>query len=111
MTSEDLKGEIYLLDFWASWCSPCVEKFPRLQEIDKECDGRVKVIAVNVDTEENAARAEKIVQQYNLTWDHVMSKMGDSDPLWRNVRQHGRDPYGNSPVRARGQPGSDSVCE
>lgn len=83
VTSEDLEGETYLLDFWASWCSPCVKKFPRLQEIDKECDGRMKVIAVNVDTEENAARAEKIIQQYNLTWDHVMNKMGDSDPLWR----------------------------
>ena len=81
--SRDLKGGTYLLDFWASWCSPCVAKFPKLQELDKKFDGRMQVIAVNVDDKEFAARAEKIIKQYRLTWPHVMNKMGVADPIWK----------------------------
>ena len=37
INSKDLRGEIVMLDFWASWCKPCVSKFPKLQELlDKE---------------------------------------------------------------------------
>lgn len=83
ITSDDLTGETYLLEFWASWCKPCVAKFPILQELDRKYDGRVKVIAVNVDREKDTARAEEMIRQYNLTWPQVMNRKGSSDPLWR----------------------------
>ena len=83
VTSDDLKGETYLMDFWASWCKPCLAGFPKLQELDRKYDGRVKVIAVNVDQETSAANAGKIIKKYDLKWTHIMSGRGDSDPLWR----------------------------
>ena len=83
ITSGELRGKTYLLDFWASWCRPCVAKFPRLQELEREWEGRVKVIAVNVDNEKKAASAERIIGEYELNWAHVMSKSGDDDPLWK----------------------------
>ena len=83
VTSDDLKGETYLMDFWASWCKPCLAGFPKLQELDLKYDGGVKVIAVNVDPETSAANAVKIIKKYDLKWTHIMSGRGDSDPLWR----------------------------
>lgn len=49
--------KIQLLDFWASWCSPCQAMKPVISEIEKELKGQVEVIQINVD--ENQAEASK----------------------------------------------------
>ena len=38
-----------LLDFWAEWCGPCKMIAPILEEISKEYEGRVKVVKLNID--------------------------------------------------------------
>ena len=44
------KGKIVIVDFWASWCGPCKESFPVLNDIQKKyADKDVVVVAVNVD--------------------------------------------------------------
>lgn len=48
---------IKLLDFWAPWCSPCKIMNPIIDEIEKELDGKVEVVRINVD--ENSAEAQK----------------------------------------------------
>ena len=44
-----LKGKIIVVDFWASWCTPCAKSFPVLDELQKKYADRVVVLAVNVD--------------------------------------------------------------
>lgn len=44
-----LNPMIKLLDFWASWCGPCRVMNPIIDEIEKELEGKVEVIRVNVD--------------------------------------------------------------
>jgi thiol-disulfide isomerase/thioredoxin len=45
----DLKGQIVLLNFWGTWCPPCVEEFPHVRELHEEYRDRtdVKVLAVS----------------------------------------------------------------
>lgn len=47
---KDLKGKVVLVDFWASWCGPCKESFPTMNELQKHYGPKgLIIIAVNVD--------------------------------------------------------------
>lgn len=47
---EDLAGRVVLLNFWATWCPPCVEEMPSLQQVaDRLEDEGLAVVAISVD--------------------------------------------------------------
>jgi thiol-disulfide isomerase/thioredoxin len=53
-----LKGKVVLVDFWASWCGPCKESFPWMQQIQNRYgDQGVVVIGVNLDRDRALAEA------------------------------------------------------
>lgn len=59
----DLKGKVVLLDFWASWCGPCKESFPVMDELQQKYGAKgLVILAVNVD--------EKIAAMQDFLKDH-----------------------------------------
>lgn len=54
VTLSDYKGKIVLLNFWATWCSPCIEELPSLVQLQERWkDKGVVVLAVSIDVDEN----------------------------------------------------------
>lgn len=49
--SSQFKGKIKVINFWASWCAPCLEEFPSLIEVMKKLEADVVLIAVSQDSE------------------------------------------------------------
>ncbi len=41
-------GQIYVLEFWATWCGPCIKAMPHVSELSKKYQGKVEFIGVNV---------------------------------------------------------------
>ncbi|GAA4823857.1 TlpA family protein disulfide reductase [Algivirga pacifica] len=59
----------YVINFWATWCKPCVEELPAFQQLDKEYKGRkVKVLLVSLDMKDDkvAERLGKFIQKKDL---------------------------------------------
>ena len=47
----DLRGEILILDFWATWCPPCISEIPHYNELHAEYDGKgVHLIGVTLES-------------------------------------------------------------
>lgn len=81
--SKSLRNKVHLLDFWASWCKPCVEKFSLVKQLSAEFKDGLSIIAVNVDEESALPAARQITEDYRLEWPHVMNGRGEDDPLWK----------------------------
>jgi len=49
----ELRGKIVILNFWASWCNPCVQEFPSMLKLVEKMKGDVVVIALSTDDDKN----------------------------------------------------------
>ncbi len=58
---EDLRGKVVVLEFWATWCGPCVAVIPHLNELAKKFQGR-PVVFLSL-TDEEQARVTKFLQR------------------------------------------------
>lgn len=47
-TLSDHEGEVILLNFWATWCGPCVEEMPAFQKLYEEYGDKISILAVDV---------------------------------------------------------------
>src|ERR1700743_3019010 len=52
INTDKLKGKIVWLEFWATWCSPCISAMPNLQQIQKAYKGKLQVITISAESPE-----------------------------------------------------------
>lgn len=73
---DEYKGQVVVIDFWASWCVPCRRSFPWLDQMqDKYREHGLVVIGVNMDTDLSAARA--FLEEYPVTFRILYDTQGD----------------------------------
>jgi thiol-disulfide isomerase/thioredoxin len=78
----DYPGRIVIVNFWATWCAPCVAEMPSLQRLrDRLGPERAEVIGVNY--QENAARIQPFVERLGLTFPVVRDHDGLLRTAWR----------------------------
>lgn len=91
----DLKGKYVLLDFWGTWCGPCLQSHPALVQLYKRFHGQTYKDAsdfeiVSIAVEANDRNWQYIIQQDQLNWPyHLLASKMFSSPIVSayNVKQ------------------------
>jgi peroxiredoxin len=73
----DFKGKVVVLNFWATWCPPCVEEAPALNRLQQHIASRGGVI-IGVSIDDDPAKYEKFLKDFGVpypTWRDPSSKV------------------------------------
>jgi cytochrome c biogenesis protein CcmG/thiol:disulfide interchange protein DsbE len=77
----DYRGKIVVLNFWATWCPPCVEEIPSLIQMNNQVrDKNIEIIAVSIDVDEAAYKS--FIKQHGVNFLTVRDPQQKSSTLY-----------------------------
>ena len=72
----DYKGQFIVLNFWATWCAPCIKEMPELQNAYRSLkDNNVKVIGVNF--AESKTKVDHFIKDHGLNFPVLLDNLGN----------------------------------
>ena len=81
MRLSDQRGNIVMINFWASWCGPCREELPLMEELYQEYqDLGFEILAINVDDEES--KADVLLNDIEVTFPVLYDTSGEVSQLY-----------------------------
>jgi len=79
VSPEDLKGKVIVVDFWATWCGPCISEIPEFNELQRKFAGKgVEVMGVAL-ASGKPSEVKPFVERFKMKYPVVM---GDDDQTY-----------------------------
>lgn len=73
---KDFAGSVVLIDFWESWCSPCLRVFPAMQELREEFPDEFQVLAVTPGLSEGPEDARAFAEEHGYDFHFLYDEYG-----------------------------------
>jgi thiol-disulfide isomerase/thioredoxin len=73
ISSDELRGKVVLMDFWGTWCRPCLNEIPFLSELVKKYS-KEQFVLVSVDVRDEEAQWRKFIESNEMKWTHAQDK-------------------------------------
>jgi peroxiredoxin len=84
LSLSELKGRVVVLDFWATWCGPCVQAIPHVQTLaERFADEPVTVLGINRDTPGSEQRVARFLEKKEVTFRQVLDGEGKIAEAYR----------------------------
>jgi len=81
----DLRGKVVVLNFWTSWCEPCITEMPSLAQLQKQMPTKVTVLGVSTDVDPTAYH--RFLQRFNIEFLTVNDPQKNSSDLYGTTGQ------------------------
>ena len=77
---EKYKGSVVLVDFWATWCPPCIAEIPNLRKLQDEYkDKGFEIIGISFDSKKE--QLDKFLLMNNLPWSNIRAEKGAEEEI------------------------------
>ncbi|MCW8901039.1 MAG: TlpA family protein disulfide reductase [Gammaproteobacteria bacterium] len=77
----ELRGEVVMLNFWASWCGPCRKEMPLLEKIHKKYK-RLGFTLLGVNVEQNSSAAKKYLKDVKVSFPVLFDSTNKTSKLY-----------------------------